>query len=377
MKRDKGAQLNQTTLPSVTFAARASDPFTQDLQRRAQQYFVSHGNNSNANGLMFIKSAFYLVGYFLFIGWVLSGSIHSNFVLLMCYAVLGFFSVGIGFNIAHDAIHGAYSSSRNVNRWMSQTFLLLGANVYNWKVLHNVIHHSYTNIAGADGDLHPVPLLRFYPSNEGLKWYHRFQHFYVTFLYALTSLVWVFKKDFDHINKKRHLIYEKPELPEGEMLRLIVGKVVYLGMFLVAPLFLYHWTLVLTGFVLMHLIQGLMLAMVFQLGHIVEGPAITHLQEEVNELPSWHRIQLDGTSNFAPGSFLANWICGGLNHQIEHHLFPQVCHVHYPALSKIVKETAAEHGLTYHEQPTFRAAISSHYKLIKQFGQGASSEQSV
>ena len=360
-----------TTSTKIVFANGREDPFVAELQQQVRAYFQGSGRSQHWNGLMFSKSIFYLGGY---------GSLyvllitHTSMPWLV-WALLGFFAAGIGFNVGHDSIHGAYSKNRRLNRLLGHSFSLIGAHVYNWRILHNVIHHSYTNIAGADGDLHPVPFLRFYPSKEGLKPYHRFQHLYALPLYALTSLMWTLKKDFDHIFRKEHLMYEKPALPKGEFGELVAVKSLHYLLFFVLPIFVtgYAWWQVLAGFVLMHAVTGLKLALTFQLGHIVEGPDVHHLNPGANSMESWHRVQLKGTANFAPDDKVVNWLTGGLNYQIEHHLFPQTCHVHYPALAKIVKATAKKHGLPYHVYPTMRSALASHFRVIKAAGRGEAS----
>jgi linoleoyl-CoA desaturase len=281
---------------------------------------------------------------------------------------MGLCASGLGFNIGHDALHGAYCANKTLNMLAGHSFSLIGANTHNWVILHNRIHHTYTNVAGADGDLEPIPLLRFYPEAKDYRGYHRFQYLYAPFLYAFTSFVWVFKKDFDHIFKTSHMGYQKPPLPKGEFGRLIGFKSLYFFLFLLAPLIWSDYGVggVIAGFLAAHAAQGLSLALVFQLGHLVEGPEIAHASSQAGL--SWHRVQLHGTCNFASQSRVAAWICGGLNQQIEHHLFPNVSHVHYPALSKIVKATAEKHGVPYHEHPTYLSALRSHFRVLKRCG---------
>ncbi len=352
----------------VIFEPKSKDLFSVEVTEAAASYFTTNKISSKGNMLLWVKTGFYLLGY---IGLFLSLFFvdYSGLAALGVCALLGLFAAGIGFNVGHDALHGAFSESRSVNSLIGHSFTMMGANTHNWKMLHNHIHHNYTNIEGADGDLAPVSLLRFYPSQEGLKPWHRFQHFYAPFLYSLTSLVWVFKKDFDHINKESHMNYKKPSLPSGEFKRLLVFKSLYLITFLVLPMFFtpYGVMWVITGFLVAHFFQGLSLALVFQLGHLVEGPQIVKIPEE-GPVSSWHRLQLIGTCNFAAQSRVAAWLFGGLNQQVEHHLFPHVSHVHYPALSKIVKQVAAKHGVPYHEHPTYLSALVSHFRILKSFG---------
>jgi linoleoyl-CoA desaturase len=354
---------------TLRFVPPRQDPFTAELLDKTRAYFTQKGLSQHANAFMWFKSLFYLTGFFGTFAIILAHP-SSGFVVAGLWALMGYFKVGIGFNIGHDALHGAYSANPTVNWLMGHSFSLLGAHGYTWKILHNRIHHSYTNIVGADGDLHGISWLRFFKSDVGLKPYHRFQYLYAPLLYSLTSLVWVFRKDFQHIGKRRHMIYDKPELPPFEMTKLWAVKVGYLATILGLPMLVGGYTFLQTigGFVLMHLVTGLVLALVFQLGHIVEIATFRQLDKDRAALPSWHRMQLEGSSNFCTNNPLVDWVCGGLNFQIEHHLFPHVCHVHYPALSKIVKATAEKHGLRYNNFPTLTSALASHFRTLKANG---------
>lgn len=353
---------------TVKFEPRSKDPFSVELQAEVDQYFSEKNRSKKGNLLLWVKAGFYLGG--------LSALYFSLYFAPMelwqsylVFGLMGMVCAGIGFNVGHDALHDAYSDKSWVNRLMGHSYTLLGANVYNWKILHNKIHHTYTNVEGADGDLETVKFLRFYEGKEGKRPYHRFQHIYAPLFYALTSLVWVFKKDFDHIFKPQHMLYKKPDLPKWEFARLVFCKLLYLFIFIGAPALFSPLSLgtVLLGFVLLHAVQGISLAFTFQLGHLVEGPDVIEIPQS-GKLPSWHVLQLQGTSNFGTLCPLSAWLFGGLNQQVEHHLFPKVSHVHYPALSRIVKRLAIKHGHPYHEHRTFFHALFSHFRLLRRLG---------
>lgn len=289
------------------------------------------------------------------------------------FALLGLLVAGIGFNVGHDALHGAYSSRSWVNELMGHSFTIMGANPYVWKSTHNVVHHSFTNIVEADGDLHPVKWLRF---TKGLPQhpYHRFQHLYAPVLYCMTALVWVFRKDFDYIKRRRHLLYEKPPVPRKVYRELIVGKALYYLAFIGLPLLLMPMTCwqVLLGFCLMQAVAGFTLAVVFQLGHLVEGTEFHQLNSlssgASSQLESWSVHQLKSSAIFAMRHRWNEWIYGGLNYQIEHHLFPRICHVHYRHLAPIVQKTAAEFHLPYVAYSSFGSAFASHLRYLKATG---------
>lgn len=293
--------------------------------------------------------------------------------MLALAMVLGVFAAGIGFNVSHDALHGAFSSRGWVNRILGNTFYLLGASPYVWKITHNVVHHTYTNIPGHDEDIDIAPgLVRLNPEEPRKSW-HRYQHLYTFPLYALASLSWVFRKDYikffkSHIGQHKTAVH-----PKREYLKLFMSKLLYYGAFLALPYAVLDlaWWQVGVGFVAMHLAEGLVLGLVFQLAHVVEGTAFPVPDESVTIQDTWAVHQLHTTANFSPRSRLAAFFCGGLNRQIEHHLFPKVCHIHYPAITAIVRSTAHEFGLPYLENRSFSSALASHFRLLRLLGKVA------
>ncbi|MDX1407944.1 MAG: acyl-CoA desaturase, partial [Saprospiraceae bacterium] len=264
-------------------------------------------------------------------------------VLAMCH---GFFTAMIGVNVGHDAIHGAFTKSRWLNRRIGLFFNLVGANDYVWNISHNLVHHTYTNIPHHDEDIHQVPILRLEPTQQ-LWWIHRFQHIYAYFLYGLASLSWVFVKDYVKFFQRQLGAHYRETFPRKEIFRLFTYKALYYLVFLVIPLIVIHlpWYWIVVGFVASHLIEGYVLAIIFMLGHIIEGTSFPEPAKDGRLHLPWADLQLHTTANFATNSRLANWLCGGLNFQTEHHLFPSVCHVHYPNIASIVKTTACEHNL--------------------------------
>lgn len=354
--------------PKISFLSPDKDLFAQTLRSRIDNYFREKGISRYGNSYLWTKAAFYLGSYVGLYFAILSGWFSEPAMLLMA-AAMGFFVAGIGFNVGHDAVHGSFSESSHINRVMGHAFTLIGANVYNWNICHNIVHHSYTNIPEADGDLHPMPFLKFHPGGMHRP-VHRYQHWYAFFLYSLTSLAWAIPKDFRHFFQRRLIAYDKPKPPVSEYFWLFGGKgAYYVAMWVVPALVLgLVWWKILIGFVVMHLIAGFMLATVFQLGHLVEGTKFTSLPD--GPIPvSWMAHQIEASANFAPSSRLALWVTGGLNFQIEHHLFPRMSHVHYPKIAEIVKTTAAEFGVNYTEYPSFLSALASHRRLLRKLGE--------
>ena len=289
--------------------------------------------------------------------------------MLLLAVAMGVGMAGIGFGIAHDALHGAYSASSRVNAFLGMSLDVLGASSYMWKITHNIVHHTYTNIEGVDEDLAVSPLLRLSPNGERL-WFHRFQHLYAFALYGFTTLFWVFVKDYQQLLKAELGPYRDKRHDRMQVGVLIGTKVAYYLYALVVPLLVLQipWWQVLIGFFVMHFTAGAILGIVFQLAHVVESTDYPAPDDEGQIAQEWWLHEMQTTANFGPRNRLLSWYVGGLNFQVEHHLFPRVCSVHYPAISRIVKEVAAKYDLPYNAYPTLRAAIASHYRTLRQFG---------
>ena len=158
--------------------------------------------------------------------------------------------------------------------------------------------------------------------------------------------------------------------PTVEYLKMIMFKILYLITFIGLPIAFtdYTWWQVLIGFMIMHWTAGFVLSVIFQLAHVVEGAEQPLPNEDGVVESDWAAHELATTSNFGPKNWLLTWYVGGLNFQIEHHLFPNICHVHYQKIAPIVEKTAKEHGLNYNLKPRFRDALASHFRMLKQLG---------
>ncbi|MEO6705593.1 MAG: acyl-CoA desaturase [Ginsengibacter sp.] len=349
--------------------AKATDPdFYSTLNKRVEEYFTNNKLSKNANPMMIFKTIFFLAvpitTYLVLI-------INSNplFVQFILWIVLGFFTAFIGLNISHDAIHGALSKHKLMNKMLSYTFNIIGANAYMWGIMHNIVHHTYTNIDGHDEDIESVPLLRVSPHQKLLK-INRYQYWYAFLLYGFGSLSWVFVKDYVKFFKKKIGNYENKKHPPIEYFNLFFFKFVYYTLFLVLPMIFINalWWQILLGFLVLHFFEGITMAVIFMLAHVVEETNFPLPDERGNMLNSWAVHQLYTTADFGRENDVLNFFCGGLNFQVEHHLYPRICHVHYKAISGIVKKTADEYNLRYNANPSFRGAILSHIRLLKKLG---------
>jgi len=355
---------------NIKFSNKKSPTFIQDLKTQVNDYFKENNLSKKADTRMIVKTFVMLLLTFGPYAMIMSNQFGIWEMWALTF-IMGVGVAGIGFSVSHDALHGAYSSNNKVNTALGLTFDLMGANGYLWKITHNVIHHTYTNIQGIDEDLEVSPLLRLSPESDH-KPIHRFQHLYGFATYSLSTLFWVFVKDYKYLLQKNLGPYENIKHPKGEVALMIFMKLIYYTYMIVLPLIFLNvtWWQFVIGFLTIHLVAGTILGVIFQLAHVVEDTEhFTNKHTSVME-DAWLIHEMKTTANFGRNNKLLCWYVGGLNFQIEHHLFPKVCSIHYPKISPIVERVANEHGIPYNHQPTLSSAIGSHYKMLKLYGQG-------
>jgi linoleoyl-CoA desaturase len=353
---------------NIKFEEAGSSMFLEVVRERANTYFEEKKISKKADWRMITKTIGLLIIWAL-LYWSLLFAAVPLLVKFIIAACLGLTMGLIGFNICHDALHGAYSKSPWKNRALGWLFNLIGANVYVWKMTHNRIHHTYTNIVGHDADLEVAPGMIRIHEDEPKKWIHRYQHIYAFFLYSLASISWFFKKDYmKFFDESLRVGGKKP--PKAEYFKLFIYKGIYYCFFLIIPLLVIElpWWQILLLILVMNLAEGTLIGNVFQLAHLVEEVDMPKPKNDSEIHDSWAVHQMRTTANFARGNKLAGFLFGGLNYQIEHHLFPNVCHVHYPVISGIVKETANEFDVPYLENRTFFSALKSHSNFLKKRG---------
>ncbi|MHA7128173.1 fatty acid desaturase family protein [Algoriphagus namhaensis] len=319
---------------------------------------------------MVIKSILLVSLYLVPVILIIAGVPANNWQLMACFVLSGLGMAGVGMGVMHDANHGSYSKNPKVNKWLGHTLDLVGASSIVWKLQHNVLHHSYTNIDEHDDDINAPFFLRFSP-NAPLNKLHRWQYLYAWFFYSLSTLSWVTAKDF--IRLKRYygkgLIKSEQEYKNTRWM-LILHKVIYFSVILGLPILFSPFSagMLILGFVLMHFVTGFTITMVFQIAHIVEDVDFP-LPNDLGIVEGERMLhQLATTCNFAPNNRALFWFIGGLNFQVEHHLFPDICHVHYREISKIVKATAEEFNIPYHSKPHFLPAVLDHFKMLYVLG---------
>lgn len=348
----------------------ASKEFAKVLNSRVNEYFKSTGKSKYGNGEMYFKTVFMLCLFFAPFASLVIFEPSGILAIALCM-LMGLGMAGVGLSIMHDAIHGAYSNKKSVNAFWGYTLNLVGGSSINWKIQHNVKHHTYTNIEDHDEDIEPKAILRFHPGTK-LKAVHKYQYLYAWIFYGLGTFFWVTFKDFAKITRynKEGLLEKNTNSVFKEYVILIFTKVFYYSYVIGLPVFFTAYTggEIFLGFFMMHVAAGLGLAVIFQPAHLMSDVEYPEPDEKGNMKYSRLVHQLYTSVNFANSNKLLTWYCGGLNFQIEHHLFPHVCHVHYHALAPIVIKTAAEFNIPYYSKKGFFEAIHEHNKMLKWLG---------
>jgi linoleoyl-CoA desaturase len=354
----------------IKFSETHNEEFYKILRTRVMDYFKSTGKSRHGNAKMVIKTITMFALYFAPFALLLT-IIDSNLIGYLAWVIMGFGMAGIGLSVMHDANHGAYSKNDLVNKWVGCIILAIGGSGMNWRIQHNVLHHTFTNVDGIDEDIDPGKVMRFSPHKPRLA-AHKYQHLYAWFLYGLMTVLWFTTKDFKQLERYKRLDLLKTQgVTYGKaLIGLIFSKVLYVGLTLGLPLLLSGMSPLITiaGFFTMHFICGFWLGIIFQPAHCVPSSNYPEPDVSGNIEADWAVNQLYNTANFAPGAKLFSWYVGGLNYQVEHHLFPNICHVHYPEIAKIVSNTAKEFNLPYNSFKTFGNALRAHATMLYNLG---------
>jgi linoleoyl-CoA desaturase len=367
------AQQQETAdlVPSETSESSIADPagassFPKVLRRRLDTFFADQKISPKADPTMWIKIA---VGMAVLVGsWIALYTLRpGSWKFVALYLLGGLAQTFLLLNIAHDSNHNAISSRPLVNKTLNYVFDLCGISSYMWRILHHRGHHSCINLHGEDDALSGRGIFRFTPYDSRAPW-HRFQHIYALFFYAMFSLEYVFVRDFECFFFPTHGYLKRTKHPLREYAILFAGKAFYITYMLVLPVLVLGkspW-LVAGAFLLVHLIVGLSVTLVFQTTHTIDSTYFPAARDEF-ENGVYHIFAT--TADYATETPLVGWLVGGLNHHVVHHLCPFVCHTHYAPLTRIVRETAREFGIPYRQHRTMTRAIRHHLILLKQLGQ--------
>jgi linoleoyl-CoA desaturase len=345
----------------------SNQPLHLELKKRVQAYFDERGIKSTGTSSLFSK-AIILVSAFVFV------YIHLVFYTPVWYfavmecIVLGGLIAAIGFNVMHDGSHGSFSTNKWINRIAASSISMLGANHFMWNMKHNMIHHSFTNIDGVDDDIEVGILMRMAPTQKRY-WAHKFQYIYFWFLYMLLYIFWLFFTDYKKYFSQKIGSVPLKKMTAADHIEFWTVKIYHAAVFILVPVLVVGWVNWIVGFLIMSMFAGFVLSIVFQLAHTVEHTEFPVADIETHKMPDeFAAHQIKTTANFANNNKLVSWLVGGLNFQIEHHLFPKISHVHYPAISAIVRNVCSEYQLNYIEYPTMRRAVAAHVRFLREMG---------
>ncbi len=343
--------------------------FATAVRKNVNDYFSEKKISTKGNFSLVVQSLVMLSIYIVPFVLILTVPM-SAWIAIIMTGLMGIGLAGIGMCIMHDAVHGSYSSKEWVNSVFGGTMYLLGSNVFNWKIQHNFLHHAFTNIEGSDQDISGKGPLRL-SQHAPLKKHHRYQYIYAFFLYGLMTISKLIN-DFPQLRafNKAEITKKRNLHPTFEYIKMVFIKAAYLFVIIGFPLLFssFNWWQILLGFFIMHWIAGCILSTIFQMAHIVEIADQPLPNSENTIEQEWVVHELQTTADFARNNIFLNWYIGGLNFQIEHHLFPNICHIHYRKIAPIVEKTAKEFGFTYNLKPTFFNALRSHVRRLKELG---------
>ncbi len=342
--------------------------FASAVRQNVNNYFKEQGISPKGNAAMGFKTAAMLSMYIL--PFLILFFVPMNpWLAIPLVILMGIGSSGIGMSVMHDAVHGSYSHNEWLNKQLGRTIYLVGNSVFTWRMQHNVFHHAYTNIEGFDDDIAGAKIMRLSQHAPLLK-IHRFQHIHAFFFYGFLTIAKILKDFVQLWQFQKAGVIENRINVKKEYAKMVIVKVVYLFVTIGLPILItpFSWWQVLLGFFIMHWTAGSILSTIFQMAHIVEGAEQFQANENGVIEQDWAVHELLTTANFARNNRFLNWYIGGLNFQIEHHLFPKICHIHYRKISPIVEKTAREFGIPYNIKPTFFKAFMSHVRRLKELG---------
>jgi linoleoyl-CoA desaturase len=356
-------------MKTIRFGNGDKRKFAATLRKNVNTYLKENSIPHHGSSQMIVKAVvMHLIYIMPFVAMLVLPM--AGWMIFPLSLIMGIGMAGIGMSVMHDAAHGSFSRNSTLNRFVSGSMYLLGGNVFTWKIQHNLFHHTYTNIDGFDEDINSKAMFRFSKHSE-LKKIHRFQHIYIFFFYGLMTISKLVRDFFQlHEYNKTGVTQAQKACPKRELTKMIISKVAYMVIALGLPLVFssFSWWLIILGFLVMHFSAGMIMSIIFQLAHVVEGTEQPLPDEKGTIENDWIIHEFHTTANFARNSRVLSWFAGGLNYQIEHHLFPNICHVHYRKIAPIVERTALEFGIPYMVQPSFLTAVGSHMRTLKQLG---------
>jgi linoleoyl-CoA desaturase len=361
---------DQSAEPGVygsTLKFAGDSDFQMEVRQRIDEFFRSTGRRQRDCPQMYAKTAILIISF------------TTSYALLVFVAqtwwqalplaiALGLLTAAIGFNVQHDGSHQAYSNHDWVNRMMAMTIDVIGGSSHHWHFKHVIFHHTYVNITGYDTDIELGGLGRLSPHRRRF-WFYRWQHYYLWPLYGFMAINWHLVGDLRDVIPGRIGEHRLPRPKGWNLAVFIAGKLIFLALAFGIPMLFHPIWVVVLFYAAAAIVLGLVLSVVFQLAHCVEQAAFPLPRHDTGRIENaWAIHQVETTVDFARRSPVAAWLLGGLNFQIEHHLFPKICHVNYPAISKLVEQTCKEFGLRYSEHASVWSGVASHFRWLRRLG---------
>lgn len=345
----------------------ATQSFHTELKKRISDYFEEVGKSQTGNSKLFFKAVILMVSFVFVYVHLVFFTPAVLWAILECI-LLGGIVAAIGFNVMHDGAHGSFSKYKWVNHFAAFSLNILGGNSFLWNQKHNIIHHAFTNVDGIDDDIDVQPWMRMSETQKKYR-LHKYQHLYFWFLYSLLYIFWIFLLDYMKYFKRQVGGMPLKKMAISDQLVFWGFKLFHAFLFVALPIYMIGFSNWVIGFLVFTCVAGFVLSLVFQLAHTVEHTQFPVADPITNKLEDeWAVHQIKTTANFATNNPVVSWLVGGLNFQIEHHLFPKISHVHYPAISKIIRQACQEYGLVYIEYPRVRYAVASHVAFLRQMG---------
>jgi linoleoyl-CoA desaturase len=366
------------TIDKIPYAKSAvtGDDIYPGIKAKVQRYFAGSGQQRYADSRIWIKAALLLLLSAGAYAWIITTA--SPLLLVTAYIFFSWFLLLLGFNIGHDAAHGCLTGNKKKDGILfSITFALLGANPYLWKIRHIYSHHPYPNVEGCDADMELTTLFRFTPSQPYRK-IHRYQRYYAPLLYGTYTLYWIFYKDFMLFGRKEQVNIHFSQHPVAQWVRLFVYKLLYLFLFIGLPILLQPklTAVIIVAFLASHFINSIFLLFTFLMSHHIPQTSF-HESWHRNAIPhSWALQQIRSSADFHADKKWAYWLFGGFNAHVAHHLFPGICHIHYLAITKIIKKQLLIKAIPYHSFSWWQG-VKFHFQLLKEMGKAPAANCTV
>lgn len=353
-------------MEKLQFGKDNGSEFYHVLSQRVKQMLAAKKKTRYANRLMIFKTILYFLLVFLFYGLLYAS---TNLVwFYIFYLLTGIGVLLLAFNVSHDAAHDVITRDKKTNGWLfAWSFNLQGNNAYIWRKFHIESHHLYTNVHGSDIDVLMNPVFRM-TKHQPRKWYHKYQYLYAPALYLFYSLNWTLVREtlmiFGVSSRTIHF-----KLPKREVVKLVLLKLFYTGYMIVLPILLlpFAWWHVLLAFLLNHFIVSIIFTGVLGVSHLSDMVEHPDADENNKLIESWALLQMKTSVDYNADSKFLNWVLGGFNAHTLHHLFPNVCHIHYLDMVKILRTTSKEFGISYNET-SYLKALQSHFRFLKKMG---------